>query len=371
MADEQQQIGIDEGVPLDQTPSDDLEEDIFKAIDQILAQEGGEAEGEVEKEPEDDDSTEAPPEDAEATETAEPEPQQAKQPQEKPKRVEEIPAPEGFSAEEKEAFYKAPKKVRQAIKRREDERDSYFTRRTQEIAQKEHLVSDVMQVTNKYLSKWGRAGLTPASAITALASFQDRLTDPDVGTRKQAFAELFVNSALTAQDFMDILEQSGSDVSKFKPQQQPQQTPLTNQDIQRQNYIDSMMQSDWNNKVQSALNQIEAVRNERDAQGRFVWPKLHDQNFLDSQVKPLAQTLLAQQPNLNWGDAVKRAYLALDPSSAAKLADKPHSYQNVTRSSPTVRANGVSTRAPKQASDVPDDIEAQILMAMNELEQGE
>lgn len=354
-----------DGIPLETEVTDDIEEEVLKAID-LLETPPDLGEGDGDDEPEESEDQE--PAEAKEGEELETQPEQEQKetkPQQETKRKELYDAPADWSAEEKEMFYKAPKKVREAFHRRAKEQQAYFTKLTQRIAEKERHVDDVVSVTNKYISKWGRTGLTPAQAVSALASMQDRLTAPEVSHRKEAFAELFVNSGLTANDFMDIIQGAGKTMPP--PQQQQPQNNLTNADIARQQYIDSMMQQQYMTQVNTAVQQIEAVRNERDVSGRFIYPKMHDQNFLETQIKPLAMTMMQQQPQLNWGDAAKRAYLALDPSVASRLAEAPRVTKRI---SPTIRANGNS--APRQAvAEVPDDLEAQILQAWEQLEANE
>lgn len=354
MENEQRLDDID-GEPLEKEVTDDIGEDLLKALDELETPPDLETETEEE--------LEQPQEAAEQPETEE-------QPEDKPqvevKRKELYEAPTDWTAEEKEMFYKAPKKVREAFHRRSKEMQAQFTRVTQRIAEKERQVDDIVGVTNKYIAKWGRAGLTPAQAVSALASMQDRLTAPEVQHRKEAFAELFVNSGLTADDFMDIIQGAGKTLPQQQVQQR-QQPALTQADIARQQYIDSMMQQQYLAQVNTAVQQIEAVRNERDAAGRFIYPKMHDQNFLETQIKPLAMTMMQQQPGLNWGEAARRAYLALDPSVASRLAEAPRVTKRV---SPTIRANG--NPPPRQTvADVPDDLEAQLLQAWEQIEANE
>jgi hypothetical protein len=337
-----------EGESLETEVTDDIGEDLLKALDQLeTPPDLGEDEG---------DESEEGPQQPEATEEQPLE--QEPETKQEPKRKELYEAPVDWSAEEKEMFYKAPKKVREAFHRRAKEQQAKFTQITQRIAEKERHVEDIVSVTNKYISKWGRTGLTPAQAVSALASMQDRLTAPEVQTRKEAFAELFVNSQLTADDFMDIIQGAGRSLPQQQVQQ-PQQMQLTEADRIRQNYIDSMIQQQYQTQVNTAVSQIESVRNERDAAGRFIYPKMHDQHFLDAQIKPLAMTMMQQQPQLNWGEAARRAYLALEPSVASRLAETPRVTKRV---SPTIRANG--NPSPRQSvADVPDDLEAQLLQA--------
>jgi hypothetical protein len=349
----EQQIDDIDGEPLETEVTDDIGEDLLKALDEL------ETPPDLDKETEE-------PEEAQAPEGQEEQPVEAQQPQQETKRKEYYDAPVDWSAEEKELFYKAPKKVREAFHRRAKEQQAQFTRITQRIAEKERHVDDVVGVTNKYIAKWGRSGLTPAQAVSALASMQDRLTAPETQTRKEAFAELFVNSGLTADDFMDVIQGAGKTLPQQPaPASQPQH--LTQADIARQQYIDSMMQQQYRAQVNTAVGQIEAVRNERDAAGRFIFPKMHDQNFLETQIKPLAMTMMQQQPSLNWGEAARRAYLALDPSVASRLAEAPRVTRRV---SPTIRANGNPT--PRiSAADVPDDLEAQLLQAWEQIDANE
>lgn len=364
------ELEINEGIPLDQPMKDDLDEDIAKSIDELLNP--PDLEKEEEELPEEKEEVKKV-EEKEVVEEELPKQETVKVETEKKKRVEEIPAPESFSAEAKEAFYKFPKAIRKEVKKRYDDMHADYTRKTQEVAQVYNQAKPVIEIVNKYLPRWGKVGLTPESALSAILATNDQLVDPDPKVRKQAYSELFVNSGLTGQDFIDILEQAGSPlVDKFKGQS-TQQAPLTEQEKYRQNWIDSQIQQQYQQQVNTAVSEIQAVRDERDAQGRYLWPRMHDQNVLEGQIKPLASNLIQQQSQygqyLSWGDAVKRAYLALYPESATRLADKPNVQQTV-RTSPTPRATGAITRTPMKASDIPDSIEDQIRMSIEELERG-
>lgn len=365
------ELEITEGIPLDQPMKDDLDEDIAKAIDELLTPPDMEKEEVEQEEVEEETATEEikesdlEEEKTEPVKTAEPE---------KKKRVEDIPAPEGLSAEAKEKFYKFPKSIRQEVKKRYDEMHADYTRKTQEVSAIYNQAKPVIDIVNQYLPRWGKAGLTPDRALSAILATNDQLVDPDPKVRKQAYAELFVNSGLTGQDFIDILESAGSPaVEKFKGQAQPQQSPLTEADKRRQNWIDSQINAQYQQQVNTAISEIQAVRDERDATGRYLWPRLHDQHVLEGQIKPLASNLIQQQSQhgqfLSWGDAVKRAYLALFPESASRLADKPN-VQTTVRTSPTPRATGAMIKTASKASDIPDSIEDQIRMSIEELERG-
>lgn len=351
-----EQLEINEGINLDAPMIDELDEAIAKSIDELLPPPDLNAEESESEDYEHEDEQETKTETTQVPNVA--------------KRIEEIPAPEGLSADAKEKFYKFPKSIRQEVKKRYDDMQSDYTQKTQAIAQVYNQAKPVIDIVNKYLPRWGKAGMTPDMALSAILATNDQLVDPDPKIRKQAYSELFVNSGLTGQDFIDILESAGSPVAdKYRAPAAPQQNPLTQQEIQRQNWIDSQIQQQYQNKVTSAVSEIQAVRNERDAQGRFLWPRLHDQNILESQIKPLASSLIQQQSHLTWGEAVKRAHVALFPESAARLADKPYAQQTV-RSSPTLRATGATTRSTVRPEDVPDSIEDQIRMSIEELERG-
>lgn len=62
-------------------------------------------------------------------------------------------------------------------------------------------------------------------------------------------------------------------------------------------------------EVGSAAYQVQAVKDEMSADGRYLWPELHD-NATIERVKPLVSDLMETQ-QISWADATKRAIQTL------------------------------------------------------------
>lgn len=292
----------------------------------------------------------------------------------------EIKAPQRFTAEEKEIFNKLPLEIKQIAEKAFKEQEADYTRSKQFLADGMKQLeaeraqnAELTKTMNRYLAKWGANGIAPEQGIMALAAAHDELTHMDKNVRKTAYAKLLINSGLDANDFAEVL--GGQSQTQVQPQK-IQQPILTEEERMRQSYVDSLIARDQalqqqtqEQQVLSVIKEIEAVKEEKDATGRYIYPKLHDATFIDK-VKPLVLATM-ETTGVSWGEAFKKVYAIAVPDFQSGQTRFPTQNNNrsnavnVTRSSPTIRSNGQPIDQPewgaeKDGLSLEDDIKASL-----------
>ncbi len=284
--------------------------------------------------------------------------------------------PARFTAEEKEQFNKLPKNMKPIVKKTIEDFQADYTRGKQLLNESYKQSEGVIKAVQPYLTKWNLAGVTVEQAVAGLAATQDRLTSKDVETRKQAYAELFVNSGLSGEDFIDILQ--GAGIETPQKNNMSQNYNLPDEYKSAIDYASRLKQQEEENYINSLTSEFESVRNEIDSAGRYIYPKLHDANFNSQFVKPLVSKLMETLPELSFGDAVKRAYYTLEgyqqrpvqsnfqPAISTRLPNENNRSSYRTVVAPTVKGQGMpkASNFRPEADEVPDSIEDSIRMAM-------
>lgn len=297
-----------------------------------------------------------------------------------------IKAPARFTAEEKELFNKLPPEIKLIADKAFKEQQADYTRAKQFLADgvkqleaEKAQNAELTKTMNRYLTKWGSNGIAPEQAIMALASVQDELTNPDKEVRKSAYARLLLNSALSPEDFVEIL---GGQAQTQQPQQQQYTQPvLTEAEKNRQSYIDSLIARDLQaqkqteeQQVLSVVQEIEQVRETKTATGSYLYPKLHDPAFVE-QAKPLVLAIM-KTTGTGWGDAFKKAYQTLvpdfQPIGQTRLPSNNTSRSGATivRNSPTVRSNGQPSVMPDWSQNDGLSLEDDIMASLELLKRG-
>ena len=214
-----------------------------------------------------------------------------------------IEPPARFPVEKKEWFNKQPREVQEEVTKGWNEIEAHTTKLWQELNRKSSRYSQLEQVVNHYMPGWNLKGITDVQAIAELCAAQDVLIkDPEAG------AELLLKKiGITPEQL--IARRSGTNGHSQQYQQQPQQNLLTAEQveeiIERKN-----QQSQQHYAINSAANEIEMVRRETEADGRYRYPELWDAQYLQ-RVKPLVEVTRKTQPNVSWAEATKRAVQTL------------------------------------------------------------
>ncbi len=268
-------------------------------------------------------------------------------PAEEEAQEEHYEVPQRFTAEEKEVFNQAPPKLKKALAAMVQNHERQFYKATEDLRIKEREASHVLEVVRPYLQSNPdllKAGWTESKIVSALIGSHKRLTDP-----KTSQAE-----------FVELGEQLGFDMSGFKgtAEQRPDDPEIRalREELKR---VKSFISEQQNAKQQEALDyvksQIKAAQEEKDAQGRYLYPKLHDLNFLQ-QIEPLVRTLRQSTPGLTMKDALIRAHLAVVGTTPGELvAQKPARLsENKSQKLERARAAVASARGRSQPTVVGD-----------------
>lgn len=217
---------------------------------------------------------------------------------------ERIEPPFRFPVEKKEWFNRQPREVQEEVSKAFHEQESHFTKTTQELAREKSRYSEVNQVVDSYLPKWGIAGLTPQAAVAELCATQDWIMRDAVA----AYSHMLQKSGLTPEDLIEARDGQG-----YAPQQQqryaqpaPEILDLTN----KVNTLYSQLEQGRLNQQQQALStavgEVDLVRRETTADGTYLYPELWDQAQLQ-RVQPFVEDLRKTQPGISWSEATKRA----------------------------------------------------------------
>lgn len=228
--------------------------------------------------------------------------------------------PTRYSAEQKEEFNKLPKGQRRLINQMVRDHEGEFTRAMQRVSAREQEISDIDAVTKPFVAKWAEAGYSRSQAIAELIGHHEHMTlDKPKETRIKKLAWLCENCQVTPEELYTFTRgkaapNGGAQVGDIESHPVVQQlraeissmreeiAPVSSQYRQS---IAAQQQQD----VTSAQSEFRAVQDERDASGRYRYPDLHDLQFI-ARVKPVVSGLIGTIPNITWGEALKRAYIA-------------------------------------------------------------
>lgn len=218
--------------------------------------------------------------------------------QETPKA--KLDAPARWSVEKKEWFNRQPREVQEEVSRGWSEIESHTTKLWQDLQREKSQSEGINRIVAHYMPKWGIAGLTPEQAIAELCAAQDLIQQNPL----EAYDRLLAKSGVTPQQVHEYRQNRGQN-NQVSQVSKTSENNLTRQDIL------SIIQ-EWNQsnsqqrELYSAADEIRQVQREVGPDGRYVYPELHDSQYLE-RVKPLVEDVKKTQPTLSWAEATKRA----------------------------------------------------------------
>lgn len=276
-----------------------------------------------------------------------------------------IKAPAFLSLEGKEAFNRAPKKVKKEFAKLLESQQRHFTERTTEISNKEKSYTGIEAVLNDYRPKWDMLGVAPEKILRGLAAAHDRLmTQPE-----EALAYLIKERGANLDKIHALLGIEGkaattqARAAEVDIESHPKFRALTNTVTELQNERVQKQTQAQNAEVSSIQSEFEAVRDEVDSSGKYRYPEMHDGKFLD-RMKPLLEGLVASRPDLSWRERAKRAHSILTDRSTGDTpqrlpANNQTQVAKAKASSVSIRGRGAqegqfaleSKDIPKRAAD--------------------
>lgn len=253
----------------------------------------------------------------------------------RPKSEDFIP-PTDWDADGKEEFRKFPKTAQKNIARISS---AYEKWRKQEINKigdhertllaKEREIDGIRTVVQRFLPIWGSEGITPEQAITQICTFFTKCgQDPDA-----AILEL----AQSLKRDVEIKNKATNGIvhdPAFRELQSTVQSLAGTHRSQAESARDSHLQHVANRFDSAHENLKEQVNSE----GKYIFPDLHDEEFVQQNVGPLAIGIAKANPNLAPEDVIKRAYRAAEG-------------RVIPNTTPTTaKLNGRTTEAARRAS---------------------
>ena len=225
----------------------------------------------------------------------------------------EIAPPNRLTAEQKEHFNKLPAPLKKATHAMFQNVEAQFTRAMQDARSAQKEAAHIVEAVRPYLlahPELAEQGFTESKIVSGLLAAHQRLTNPK--TALSTYADLGAQIGLNKEKIAAILEiAKGNGFSGEDIKQHPEFVSLQERFNALESKITGAEQKTLDAQVNSIVSEMEAVRDERNSAGQYLYPKLHDGEYLE-QVKPLVSALVRAIPGLSYGEALKRAYHTIE-----------------------------------------------------------
>lgn len=265
----------------------------------------------------------------------------------------ELEPPQHWEVANKEWFHRQPLEVKKEALKWFKNAQAQTTRALQELNRERSAAQEINEVTSKHLQKLDTRGMSAGQVIDQLFSFQHQINEDDVG----AIIEMMRYRNLSLADLQDRLENGGAPKYAQNNQQQ-QQTYLTPQDLER---IMAERDEKLNQQraTEAATEEVRSLMREMDAQGRYVYPELHDPQYVQ-RIQYLISHVRANNPDASWKEAYRQAVLTDRQTrgvttgthaTAPRLTSKE--IQTVKQASSSLRSRGGNGAIPRSAEPKP------------------
>lgn len=261
------------------------------------------------------------------------------EPQVKQKRQREdnFQPPSDWTAEAKEEFKKLPKiaqkevvRIAQSFEKHRKQQINEFSEKERSLTSKEKELDSIRTTVARFLPVWGRQGLTAEAALSEICTFYaDLLNDPDAALE-------------------DVARKVGRKIQIEGKKVQREADPLLQETLNRVQNVEKFVnsakqtQQSYQNQqlAQSIDNAFVDLRDLENGAGKYMYPDLHDPEFVKREIEPLVLGLARANPNLSWDENIKRSYIA----AGGRVIPKA--------SSMTTRLNGNKVAAQRATASV-------------------
>jgi hypothetical protein len=310
-----------------------VEESIRKAYEQL----SGKAEAEEKETAEPTEAAEKP--EAEQVEAATEE-TETEAPAEE---AEEVRPPERWTAKAKEWFRTQPKEAQREFARATADLEAQTTKVWQNLRRQEAKYKDIDGVIEHYAQDLHSKGVTHQQAIAEFFAANRALDQEPVA----ALARIMKAKGVTPDQIAEHLNGGGAKTSQ---QVNPEINQLRSTVQELNNWKQEQLQTVQQQKIQSIAGEFAAVRDEVDAQGKYKYPALHEPELTEA-LKPLVRGIRESQPNLSWGDALRKAYsVQFGTPSASSSAARLQAPQQKSNQINNTRARSVAVAGRSSGS---------------------
>lgn len=273
-----------------------------------------------------------------------------------------IPPPNRLTVEQKEIFHQLPDNLKRATHKMFQDQEAQYTKAVQLASKQAKEAGHVIEAVRPYLlahPELGEQGFTESRLVGALVAAHQRLTDPK--TAKATWLELGENVGVD-RDTLDKLSKAinGGQNGQIDISNHPQFISLQEKLNKLTSTVDGAEKQKFDASVQRIVSEMEAVREERDSFGKYVYPKLHDEAFL-ARAKPLVSALVAALPGLDYGEALRRAYRTLEGQAGnstqvnqARLPEREQ-LERAQRAAVSVRGRSAPSGTPGTVTEIPQE----------------
>lgn len=305
---------LDPATPL--SAGDDVELSIREAYEEIKSRDPGDEQPSEEKEEE---------ESEEVQEQAEP--QEVKEGE--ASTEDDIEPPYNWTAQGKEWFSKLPREAKQEYAKRAKEMDRQFHSVNQEWSKIRNEYQELNQALAPYEKTWASAGLTKTEAVKNLMRAQMMLDNNLIGGL-DAIARTYGTS------LSGILQQVQQ--GNVPQQQDPTIQALTQEVQLLKQQLSVGQQQVWEQTATAKLQEMHAVRDEKDEYGRYLRPELHDEQFVTS-LAPIYSALEQSFPTASPRELLAKAYTAATGKNPQPRTQQVQHSRNAQRASMSVRTS--------------------------------
>ena len=201
-----------------------------------------------------------------------------------------IPAPVGFTDDERKWFADLSPEMQRAVARRESDRDSDYTRKSQELAEKSALADRLDSVLAPHRQAWQLRGMTEDQAIGQLLAAQRML------------------EANPTQALRYLAQQYGADlqqITKAQANVNPQIAALQNEIAQLRDGMTQRERQTHQQQIQAVERSIETWATEAGSDGQPLRPHF---NAVKAHMEALVPRIKRDSPHLGNADILNQAY---------------------------------------------------------------
>lgn len=219
----------------------------------------------------------------------------------------DLSPPARLDAKAKQVFNNLPKTLKRAFSKSIRDLEAVTTRGQQEISPLKAKYSRIDELLQPHRAEWAQVGLTDDQAIAELIGTHERLKNP---ATKEATARWLIGNIGMSHLLRDAEEAAAPSSVANDPYVRQLEQQLSVLQRQVAPVLDIHQQSISQveaREVQTASQEVHEVQNEKDASGRYRYPRLHDPTFVE-QVKPLVVEAVRNVPSLGYGNALRKVY---------------------------------------------------------------
>ena len=251
-----------------------------------------------------------------------------------------IAPPYSWSAEHKELFSQLPRPMQEYLTRREQERESFIGRKSQETKAIQEKYAPVDRIVQQYGDTFRRANLDPMQGLENLVLAQQYLDQDPVGALQ-----------LMAQSYgLDLSQLAGNAQQTSSPQAYPQMHYLNSELDTIRSKLAAIEQEKIAQQQMAGIREVETFAGEMDGNGKLLRPYMAD---VHEQMLEEISLIRSRNPEAVGREILQQAYEVAcwkNPSVRARLIESERQPQVQAARVQQAKLAGSSVRGAPGAS---------------------